>query len=59
LEKGGKGGFEKKMFFLIKSPLTPLYQRGEIREGLYQRGEIREGLCQRGEIREGGGSQNF
>jgi len=40
-----KGGFEKKKFFFIKSPLTPLFQRGETREGvLPKRGNKGEAL---------------
>jgi len=42
----GKGGFEKKMSFFIKSPLTPLCQRGEER-GALPKGEKRNGAFPR------------
>jgi len=44
----GQGGFEKKMSFFIKSPLTPLCQRGEERGALPKRGRKR-GFAKEGE----------
>jgi len=47
LEKEDKDGFEEDFFF-IKSPLTPLCQRGETRQRFCQREVIREGFAKEG-----------